>query len=307
MTVYYTRLGRRDRASSAKSVIALLAIVSLILSFSHEPEFLTSAFVLACLTIVMTQLFDLPKCGYSERHVGLLLVVSIVGAFLYATTTYYFHPLRSWTSGALGLPFAFAVGLTQLLKGKPAQSSVIRVVTLTSLPLAVICVATAHYHSVQRDAQPSQLTASFSVPKLRHIRSTLERTQAIDALYAHLHPKIARGEPLLVFDDAPMLYYLFDAMPAYGLAWANQRYQRLAALEQLNHELRSGPLPLYAIRVLVDLSNTAWSDAPRVMYEHYPLNETVLEQYELEKTIFPFEIWRRKSELPSSIDTASQQ
>jgi hypothetical protein len=33
-------------------------------------------------------------------------------------------------------------------------------------------------------------------------------------------------------------------------------------------------------------------------YDNYPLNATVTSHYELEHTIFPFEIWRRKITQP---------
>jgi hypothetical protein len=95
-----------------------------------------------------------------------------------------------------------------------------------------------------------------------------------------------------------MLYYLFDAMPAYGLTWATRHSLSPATLLQLNRELNAKPLPKYAIRTLVDVSNPVWGIAPRTSYDHYPLNETVVANYELERTIFPFEIWRLKPAAP---------
>ena len=67
-----------------------------------------------------------------------------------------------------------------------------------------------------------------------------------------------------------------------------------AALRRLNQEFESRPLPRYAIRTLVDPSDAVWSTAKRINYDNYPLNQTVMANYELEQTIFPFEIWRLK-------------
>ena len=283
--------------NNAAGVLAFLLIVSLIFGFSREPEVLTSAFALAGLILSATHVLAgvIPALSPVAPSLSFLLVLSVIGAGVYATTTYYFYPLRSWMSGILALPFAFAIGLALLLKTKPEQPAVLRVLIICSLFLAVACVGRDHYRSIWRETSPSELTASFRIPKLRHIRSTEERTRAIDALYDRLYPKLARGEPLLVFDNAPMLYYLFDAMPAYGLTWASPFGQSPATLKQLDRELRSRPLPRYAVRTLVNLAYPIWSIAPRANYGNYPLNETVMANYELEDEVFPFEIWRLKS------------
>ena len=48
----------------------------------------------------------------------------------------------------------------------------------------------------------------------------------------------------------------------------------------------------------MDVSDVPWSTSPRLSYDNYPLNETLLANYELERTIFPFEVWRLKSIAP---------
>jgi hypothetical protein len=219
--------------------------------------------------------------------------MSGIASALCATASFYFSPYRSWVSGILGLPFAFGVGLTLLLRPQPYRSTaLLRVITTAALVLAVACVACEHYRFIYRDSPSGHLVATFRAPKFRHIRSTIERTQIIDALYDHLQPKLARGEAFLVFDDCPMLYYLFDARPTYALTWATRWTQNRTSLEELDREFKAKPLPKYAIRTLVDPSHTVWSTAPRTNYDNYPLNETVLANYQLEQTFFPFEVWR---------------
>jgi hypothetical protein len=167
-----------------------------------------------------------------------------------------------------------------------------------ALALAVCCVARDHYDNIQRDAPRAKLVAPFSYPKLHGIKSTPERVHAVEALCNYLLPRLARGQELLVYDDCPMLYYLLDTRPAYGLAWAVRYSQSMETLALLDAEFRARPLPQYAIRTLVDVSQVDWSRSAPTRYDHYPINETVLANYDLEKTIFPFEIWRLRAPLP---------
>ena len=250
----------------------------------------------AALILAALQIFTpLRVAPQPAPRATLLLLSSLAAAVVYATFTFYFSPQRSWLSGALGLPFAFAVGLTLLLRAAPSRRGLESVLLPLSLLLLVACVAREHFRNVYRDSAPAELTATFQVPKLRGIRSTPERVRSVEELCAQLSPRLERGEPLLVFDDCPMLYYLLDARPAYGLTWAVRYNQDPAVLRQLDAELRARPLPRFAIRTLVDTSNIVWSTAPRTNYENYPLNETVLANYRLTQTIFPFEIWELKS------------
>jgi hypothetical protein len=199
-------------------------------------------------------------------------------------------------SGLLGLPFAFGAGVT-LLTGRTNGRAVLLAAGLSvATILLLFCAFHEHRQAIYRDAARPRLTAAFSLPKLRHIRSTPERVQAIEALHRALAPRLRPGDELLAFDDCPWLYYLFDARPAYGLAWAVRRGQSQATLERLNDELKARPLPRYAIRALIDVSEPDWAAAPRMNYANYPLNATVQGHYALEQTIFPFEIWRLRGE-----------
>ncbi len=293
----FSRAKRFEPAGSAAATLAFLLIVLLICTFSFELQFLSTCFVMASLLLIATHcLRPVASPVPMNSEVRFLMAMSGIAAVLFATTSFYFYPHRSWLSGTLGLPFAFAVGLTLLLLPQPGRSTaLLRALTTGALALAVVSVGSEHYRFIYRDSPPGHLVATFRVPKFRHIHSTHERTQVIDTLYDHLHPKIARGESLLAFDDCPMLYYLFDARPAYGLTWATRFTQNLTSLQELDREFKAKPLPNYAIRALIDPSHTVWRTAPRTNYDNYPLNETLLASYELERTIFPFEVWRLKT------------
>ena len=281
---------------AATAALALLLLFSFIYGFSYSPQNLLLTFAQAALILLAVHCLGFTTALLpGDARVRFLLVMSGIAAVIYATVSYYFSPFRSWTSGILALPFAFAVGLALLLGAQPGRfTPLFRTLATAMLVLAVACVARDHYRTIYRDAPPAELHAEFRAPKFRHIHSTVERVQAIDALYDYLHPRIQRGEPLVVYDNCPMLYYLFDAKPAYGMAFAVRYTQSPAALEELDREFRAKPLPRYAIRLIVNVSEPVWSTAVRFNYDNYPLNRTVMAGYELDRTIFPFEVWRLK-------------
>ncbi len=279
-------------AAAARANLALLVLVSanLIATFSYEPDDLPIALVQSTFVLFAVRLCERAPATQTTT----LMLASLGAAAIYATLTYYFNSHRSWLAGSLGLPFAFAVGFASQI-GAPGSRRAIETLLPLVLVLAVACAAREHFRSIYRDGVPSELTAEFRAPRLRGLRSTPERVQAVDALCAWFAPRLAPGAPLLAFDDCPMLYFILHAPPAYGLTWAVRYTQSSAALRQLDAELRARPLPRFAIRTLVDISHVTWATAPRTRYENYPLNETLLANYALAQTIFPFEIWELKS------------
>lgn len=295
VTQFFLRTGKHRYATGAAVALAGLILAYLGYTVLHEPDLMTSAFALVAYLLLAVHLIGHPLPGLAMMP-GMrpLLILSGLAGLIYAVTTFFFTPLRSWMSGALGLSFAFAVGLDLLLDIRPLQRRLARVGIALVLAFAVVRLARNHYATIYRDAGPSQLTATFALPKLRHIKSTPERTRSLDELYAYLRPKIAPGDPLLVFDDGPLLYYLFDAKPVYGLTWAIRYSQNPQVLDQLIREMHARPLPGYAIRLLVDPSYATWSTSARISYEKYPLNEMLMTHYVLAHTVFPFEIWQLK-------------
>jgi len=290
------RAARREYSGRIATLLVAVFLAALVCTFNYESSYLPTCFALISIVVIITfwlgphdALFNIPS------SVRFLLLLSGIAAICYTRFTYYFYPYRSWISGILALPFAFSVGLTLLLKMNTARLDPIRLMVGALLLIAVPCVIREHYWHICRELSPPALQSYFNIPKLCNIRSTEERVRAVEDLYFYLQPKISRGEPLLVFDDCPMLYYLFDAMPAYGLTWASRFGFNITLLEQLNRELLAKQLPHYTVRTLVNVSEPIWGNAPRTNYDHYPLNETVMANYQLEKTIFPFEIWRLSS------------
>ncbi|MEO6006382.1 MAG: hypothetical protein ABIZ04_24145 [Opitutus sp.] len=280
----------------ASSLAAVMLAGTMAVTAATTASFLTTCLAATALSVLVALLIPLIRKVLSvDSSMVFLIGLSVLAGLVYASFTFYFTAHRSWVSGSLGLPFAFAVGMMAFHRSPPHRSMLARAALAAVLATGLVYVAREHHHAIYRDSPPAELQATFEAPKLRRIRSTSERVTAVNALFAHLSPRLSRGEPLVVYDDCPMLYYLFDAAPAYGLAWAVRYSQSAATLRQLNDELNAHPLPKYAIRTLVDVSYPIWAAAPRTSYANYPLNETVMARYELERTIFPFEVWKLRA------------
>ncbi len=296
-----SRMSGAQAAARTSASMALVLVVSLLGVFIEEPQKLPYGFAMSALLLIGSRLLPVRVPAFrTDASLRFLFVASGVGAVALASVSFYFSPLRSWVSGILALPFAFSVGLALLLQANSDRLAtlLLRLVT-PALALTAACFARNHFMLIQRDASPAALTTTFSAPRLRGIRSTPERTQAVGALHDYLAPRLSYGEPLLAYDDCPMLYFILDAKPAYNLTWAVRYTRSVDDLRKLDEEFRSVPLPRYAIRTLVNISYASWKTAPPTSYANYPLNQTVESFYVLEKTIFPFQIFRLKIDAPS--------
>lgn len=290
---------KSDRTTGSRTVLGIVLVTALSVSFSLETGFFLMCFVM--ISLMAAGVHFMPPWAPlipGPPGVRFLMLLSGLAALVYAALTHYFDLYRSWMSGVLGLPFAFATGFILLVSVKPRRPTLKDLLLPATLALVVLCAARDHYRNIQRDASPQELHAGFTIPKLRSLKSTPERIRALNELYHYLRLAIAPGDRLIAYDDCPMLYYIFDAQPAYGLAWAARYGHPPATLARLNDELNSRPLPRYAVRTLVDVSRPVWRTAARTTYAQYPLDETVAAHYELERTIFPFEIWRLRTAAP---------
>jgi hypothetical protein len=287
-------------ARRAHAALGLGLGLALFFEFVTAPESLPLAFAMVSLMLTFSSL-GLARSGLVAADSSLVFrnVLSVLAALILADVTFYFLMQRSWLSGVLALPFAFAVGLTLHLQVIADRvTKVLRLLTLSVLGWVVLGAAFIHFHRINRDQGPEQLVATFQTPKLYPIRSSPERVKAVDALCAYLGPRLSYGEPLLAYDHFPMLYFLLNAKPAYPMTWAANSDQRnFAVSKQMDEEFRAQGLPRYAVRTLINVSSDNWLRTPlAVNYRDYPLNQTVEKHYVLEKVIYPFEILRRRED-----------
>jgi hypothetical protein len=261
-----------------------------------ENFFLPTAFCLVAVNSIIVYLLMEIRLSRPIHFPALFCVaISFVSCLIYCISTYFFNYYYSWNNGLLALPFAFSFILATQV-GELCRERKLRLVLAGAALLVSSSVAFRYdYYGVRRDAEVAKLTADFKIPPLLGIKSTPDRVDSIESLYAYLKPQMEKSEPLLAFDYCPMLYFIFEAKPAYGLAWAQRFVMSDTTLRELNREFVSKPLPVYAIRTMIDLSAIDWKTAPATNYGNYPLNNSVLANYELEKTIFPFEVWKLKS------------
>jgi hypothetical protein len=220
------------------------------------------------------------------------IFLSLTGTLLYATSTYFFDYYYSWNNGLLGLPFAFSFVLARISTLAVGNSKWRLPIVSLALAIATLVAGAYNLHGVRRDEEVPKLTATFQIPPLHGIRSAPDRVKAVELLYNYLEPLIAHDRRLLIFDDAPMLYFIFNAKPTYGLAWAIRDGIAPEARKKLAQEFLAKPLPKYAIRTLVKLKFPDWKSAEAQFYDDsYPLNLAVSRLYQLDRIIYPFEVF----------------
>ncbi len=293
LTLAAARFSWEGMGKPLTTCLAMTIVLGLLIVPHHDifhfyPHFCLIA-ILACSATLLVSKFSGALPGSQSLAVPIL--GSLVATAIYTWSTFYFSPTASWTRGSLGLPVGFAVSVTALVaSAQDKRHAWIRAAAVclvgATLPLALV-----EFQKTYRDHLMPGETAVFSIPKLHGIRSSQERVESVESLYRYLAPKIERGESLLVFDDAPLLYFVFDARPAYGLARAIRYNIFPETSRRLDEELRSRSLPHYAIRTVVAPTSVNWAREVKTDYGDYPLNDTLMRYYRLEKVIFPFEIW----------------
>jgi hypothetical protein len=225
----------------------------------------------------------------------LCILLSLVSTLVYSASTFFFDYYYSWNVGILGLTFAFFFSVNSMF-GQKREGAFSHAYGALLMALAVVA-ARYNYYGVRRDAPVQKLTAEFHVPALRGIRSSPERVQAVEAVYAYMSPRLAADRRLLVYDDCPMLYFVLNADQVYGLGWAMNEYLSPATHELLVREFTRN-LPVYVIRTQAKIKTEDWSGAPREPYSaDYLLDHTVNSLYDVEHVIYPFEILVRKKSL----------
>jgi len=141
-----------------------------------------------------------------------------------------------------------------------------------------------NFNTVYRDDPINKLTAPFSYPKLRWIKSSRQRVKQLDELLFYLSEKVKKGDYLLAYNNFPLLYYLTGTRPAYGYAWIRGNEEPRDLREKLLQKMiAEKKLPVYVVHVKGDPKR-----------EDPLLNGFVHSNYFLEKIIFPFEIWHKK-------------
>jgi hypothetical protein len=226
------------------------------------------------------------------------LVFSAIACILYSTSTHYFSYYYSWNAGLRALPFAFSLLIAGALSPKGWVGRVATIAGLVYLLQLAYTGGRYNYFGVRRDSSVGELQYTFNAPALRGIRSTKERVAAIDALYSFMRTHAPGAEDLVAFNDCPMIYFILGMKPAYGMCWARNDTLSIKTQKWLADDMLSRPLPKFALRTLVDLSDSNWQTAHKEDYQPgYPLNEAIEKYFVQRNTIYPFEVFELKSSL----------
>jgi hypothetical protein len=286
---------RRKMIAGAMLAATAIGFISVYL---NSREFLVQLFCLSAIACAAAAWAGLRNIASAVgAPVGAAIVASLLASLAFACSSVYFGMFIAWHHAAFGLPFCFIAGAILLARELNSAPRGAKAVPLLLLAGAVAALASAYYGNIYRDSPPSQLTASFKAPRLRGVRSTPERVRAVDGLFDYLAPRLSPGERLLVYDSFPMLYFILDARPAYGLSWAKQYRMKPEALRELAAEFERPPMPRYAVRAITDPAFAGWPRDEITPFQYdstYPLNKAVTDNYVLEKTLYPFEVWRLK-------------
>jgi hypothetical protein len=147
------------------------------------------------------------------------------------------------------------------------------------------------YGNVYREAGVELLTEKFNHPRLKGIHSTAQKVRALEGLLDYLHQRIKPGDYLLAYNYVPMLYFLTQTRPAYRATWARDDWPVSLRQDMVDYMQDRNRVPEYCVRMV------AWPEGhwrtPMPYKEDSPLDIFVSLNFYLEKTFYPFEVWRR--------------
>lgn len=197
-------------------------------------------------------------------------------------------------AGVMGMPLVFTAGIIGIYR---IANPKIRLSLIISLLVILYSALQYNYNTVYRDDPIVHLTQSFSVPKLAGIYSSPQRVAKFEELLSYISPRVKPGEYLLTYNNFPLLYYLTHTRPSYGFAWIRGSVEpesiRVMLFEKMIKEKRE---PNYVVRIIAP-PGYDWKIplAGGPVDEDPIINNFVFSNYILEKTIYPFEIWKNRS------------
>ncbi len=187
----------------------------------------------------------------------------------------------------------FAIGVVGLARTLYARGGA----TLPRPALCTLLTICALYTGVHLPARAAMiyadgplptLTATFEHPRLSGVRSTPERVQAVEGLLAFLSARVRRGDALMEYGGAPILYYLTGARPAGPIAWISPRTPEGIRSHAAAYIAREQGVARYAVRTLREAQ--VWKFRP-----DDPLNALIVNNYKKIARFGEFEVWERVS------------
>ena len=235
--------------------------------------------------------------------------IGIFAWIIFFISTFYFTPARSFMAGFQAFPLLVAGMLpaiarinSETMKSHSFTSRhLIRIGTgigIVYLLLGLKLGIQYFRETIYRDAELSKLTTEFKHHRLHHIFSSPERVVVIEALTRAISEITDKGDYLLAYDEAPLLHFLLGMKSFTPTVWMSNFHGREYNHRLLSDGIAHNRIPKLAIRCLVDLDEPDWNTAPPLDYSQSIVDEYVKANYQLIKTLFPFEIWERKQSNP---------
>ncbi len=144
----------------------------------------------------------------------------------------------------------------------------------------VVGIGSYYAKPIYGDRAP--FTGEFSHPRLAGIRSFPEKVEDLEGVAGYLSARLAEGDFLLVYDDAPLLYYVTGTRPAIDHAWANRLVPDATRRRSVERMITAGRIPEYAVR------HVFRGPSPT----RDPIHEFVSEHYAPETRFGVFEVWK---------------
>lgn len=206
---------------------------------------------------------------------------------VFTFTTYYYTPYRSLQAGIMALPIIIMMTAPFAFKKIPLSFGWVILLGFTFQ---------THYNNVFRDASPKGLNFEIKKGKLKNIKTTNERGEALTEVIDYITKNTSKGDFLLAYNDLPLLYYLTDTRPAYPMS----RVVFVPFTKEIHNYvfdrmILEKRIPTYAIRTQVKSSHIPWKNKEKMDYGDLLLNEFVTKNFTLVKEIFPFQILKINS------------
>jgi hypothetical protein len=193
------------------------------------------------------------------------------GAFLSVPVVLLFLQWLSRTSFSLRGHVRIAV---------PAGASVLLGVWFAAGGIGVV------HERVYQDAQRDQLTADFTAPALRGIKTYPLTQQRVDALVAEVQGRTKPGDPIFFLPDFGLLYEATGRRNPTRIDWYNEAFLTPAVTAQVLADLERDPPEVVFLQTQregtylrdqapIDWANTKWAPIYDYLVAHYTQVGTV--------------------------------
>ncbi|OGK64840.1 hypothetical protein A2313_04420 [Candidatus Roizmanbacteria bacterium RIFOXYB2_FULL_41_10] len=140
-------------------------------------------------------------------------------------------------------------------------------------------------------------TAKFKYPPtIAGIYSTPQKVEAIEDLMFYLKGKVNPGDYFLTYYYDPLLYFITKTRPSYREVLAQEDYTPYDTRVEMvrNIKLRN-KMPNYVVKFMVHQGSVFKNPVHNICEnnERCPIDVFVSNNYYVEKSLYPFEVWHR--------------